>query len=46
VFGDLGITRHLPTGKVVSVELEALPAGAYPFTCGMNMLHGELAVKG
>lgn len=46
VFGDLGVSRHLPTGKVVSVELEAMPAGTYPFTCGMNMLHGELAVKG
>lgn len=46
VFGDFGISRKLPTGKIVSIDLPALSAGAYTFACGMNMLRGELQVDG
>jgi plastocyanin domain-containing protein len=45
VLPDLGITRHLPTGKVVTIDLPALRPGQYEFTCGMNMLRGRLMVE-
>lgn len=46
VFGDLGVSRHLPTGRVVPIDLPALQAGTYAFACGMKMLRGELRVEG
>lgn len=45
VFSDLGISRGLPTGERVAIDLPALPAGRYPFTCGMSMLRGELQIE-
>jgi len=44
-FRDLGILRDLPTGRVVTVDLPALRPGNYAFTCGMNMLRGQLQVR-
>ena len=46
VFGDLGLDAMLPGNAVTDVELPALPAGEYPFACGMNMVHGLLKVEG
>jgi plastocyanin domain-containing protein len=46
VLGDFGVSRHLPTGKVVPIDLPPLRAGVYTFTCGMNMLRGQLEVQG
>ncbi|OTA27436.1 ATPase [Alloscardovia macacae] len=46
VFADLGIDAHLPGHRKTSVNLPALPAGDYPFACGMNMVHGMLRVTG
>ena len=46
VFGDLGLDAMLPGNAVTDVELPALPAGEYPFVCGMNMVHGLLKVEG
>ncbi|WP_342377355.1 cupredoxin domain-containing protein [Myxococcus stipitatus] len=45
VLGDLGVSRTLPTGRVVSIDLPALKEGAYDFTCGMNMLRGRLIAE-
>jgi plastocyanin domain-containing protein len=45
VLGDLGVSRFLPTGRVVSIDLPALTPGAYDFTCGMNMLRGRLIAE-
>ncbi len=44
-FRDLGLLRDLPTGKVVTLDLPALQPGTYEFTCGMNMLRGQLQVR-
>jgi Cu+-exporting ATPase len=46
VFADLGLDAMLPGNTVTDVALPALPAGEYPFACGMNMVHGTLKVEG
>ena len=46
VFGDLGLDAMLPGNTATDVKLPALPAGDYPFACGMNMVHGLLRVEG
>ncbi|KAB7789497.1 HAD-IC family P-type ATPase [Bifidobacterium cebidarum] len=46
VFGDLGLDAMLPGNTSTEVKLPALPAGEYPFACGMNMVHGLLRVEG
>ncbi|KAA8823343.1 HAD family hydrolase [Bifidobacterium reuteri] len=46
VFGDLGLDAMLPGNTRTDVQLPALPAGDYPFACGMNMVHGSLHVEG
>lgn len=46
VFSDLGIDLALPANEHTELRLPALPAGEYPFACGMNMLHGMLRVEG
>ncbi|MCH9276500.1 HAD-IC family P-type ATPase [Bifidobacterium amazonense] len=44
VFGDLALDAMLPGNQCTDVHLPALPAGDYPFACGMNMVHGLLRV--
>ena len=46
VFADLGLDAMLPGNATSDVKLPALPAGGYPFACGMNMVHGLLRVEG
>ena len=46
VFGDLALDVMLPGNQRTDVALPALPAGDYPFACGMNMVHGLLRVTG
>ncbi|KAB8288664.1 ATPase [Bifidobacterium ramosum] len=46
VFGDLALDAMLPGNVRTDVQLPALPAGEYPFACGMNMVHGLLRVTG
>ncbi|RSX50593.1 ATPase [Bifidobacterium goeldii] len=46
VFSDLGLDVMLPGNDITDVNLPALPAGEYPFACGMNMVHGMLRVTG
>ncbi len=46
VFPDLGISADLPAFAETTVELPAQTSGEYGFACGMNMIHGLLAVDG
>ena len=45
VLGDFGIARDLPAIKTTPVEFTPEKSGEFPFTCGMNMLHGKLIVQ-
>ena len=45
ILGDFGIARDLPAFKTTSVEFTPEKSGEFPFTCGMNMLHGTLIVE-
>lgn len=45
VFPDFGINADLPMKRDFSVNLLPKKSGEYPFSCGMNMLHGKLVVK-
>jgi plastocyanin domain-containing protein len=44
ILGDFGIARDLPAFKTTTIEFTPDKAGEFPFTCGMNMLHGKLVV--
>ena len=46
VFPDLGVSAGLPAFAETAVELPALKPREYGFACGMNMIHGLLAVDG
>ncbi len=45
VFKDLNITKKLPVGEVVTVELKDLKSNEISFACGMNMLKGKVLVN-
>ena len=45
ILGDFGIARDLPAFKTTPVEFTPERSGEFPFTCGMNMLHGKLIVQ-
>lgn len=45
VLPAFGIRRELPQGTEVTIDLPALAAGEYAFTCGMNMMRGSLVVE-
>jgi plastocyanin domain-containing protein len=45
IIGDFGIARDLPAFKTTAVEFTPDKSGEFPFTCGMNMLHGKLIVE-
>jgi hypothetical protein len=45
VFPVLKITRQLPVGKAVVIELPAQPAGRLSFACGMDMYKGQIVVR-
>ncbi len=44
-FPALGIQRDLPPGQTVVIEVTPRKSGALAFTCGMNMMRGELVVQ-
>jgi Cu+-exporting ATPase len=44
VFPDFGIRRRLPAHAVSEVVITPDRAGEFPFSCGMNMLHGKVVV--
>ncbi|HQU90874.1 MAG TPA: cupredoxin domain-containing protein [Pyrinomonadaceae bacterium] len=45
ILSDFGIARDLPAFKTTAVEFTPDKSGEFPFTCGMNMLHGKLIVE-
>ncbi len=42
---DLHVRRELPAFQTTTIDLPALAAGTYPFSCGMGMLKGRLVVE-
>ena len=44
VLPDFGIRRALPAHAKTTVAILPERAGEFPFTCGMNMLHGKIRV--
>ena len=45
VFPALGISRDLPLGATILIELPALPVGELRFTCGMGMYKGAIVIQ-
>lgn len=45
IIGDFRIARDLPAFKTTAVDFVPDKTGEFPFTCGMNMLHGKLIVQ-
>ena len=45
VFPDLGITRELPLGQTVLIDIPAQPAGEFRFACGMGMYRGIIVAR-
>ena len=45
IIADFRIARDLPAFKTTAVEFTPDKPGEFPFTCGMNMLHGKLVVE-
>jgi len=43
-FPDFDISRHLPTGETVVIDIEDPEPGEYEFACQMGMLRGKLVV--
>lgn len=46
VLSEFKIKKYLPLNQKVSIEITPKKEGAYPFSCGMNMFHGKIIVKG
>jgi len=46
VLADFKIRKFLPLNEKVSFTLTPEKAGEYNFSCGMNMYHGKIVVKG
>lgn len=46
VLGDFKIRKFLPLNKKVTIELTPKQTGEFRFSCGMNMFHGKIIVKG
>lgn len=44
VFPSLGITKSLPAGKAVTVNVTPRQEGTISFTCGMGMFKGSIVV--
>jgi hypothetical protein len=44
-FPSLGIERELPPGQTVLIEITPRRTGPLAFSCGMNMMKGELLVQ-
>lgn len=45
VLSDFGIVRDLPAFETTTVEFTPEKTGEFTFTCGMNMLRGQLVVQ-
>lgn len=46
MFPDFDVSRTLPAGETVTIELEPQTPGEYEFSCQMGMLRGKLVVTG
>lgn len=46
VLSEFKIRKYLPLNQKVSIEITPKKEGVYPFSCGMNMFHGKIIVKG
>jgi plastocyanin domain-containing protein len=44
VLPEFGIRRALPAFEKTRIEIVPERVGEYPFSCGMNMLHGKIRV--
>lgn len=42
VLPDFGLRRRLPAFQATAVEFTPERPGTYPFSCGMNMVRGEI----
>lgn len=45
VFKDLHITKKLPVGRVVLIDIPTDASGEFAFACGMNMFKGKIIVQ-
>jgi Cu+-exporting ATPase len=45
VIPEFGIRRSLPAHARTSIEVIPHRTGEFPFSCGMNMLHGTIRVE-
>lgn len=45
VFPKLNVTRKLPVGETVSIEINPTDTGEIAFACGMGMLKGKVLVQ-
>ena len=41
---EFRLRRRLPAFQKTSIEIVPERAGEFPFSCGMNMLHGKIRV--
>jgi len=46
VLPEFGIRRELPANARTPIRILPERAGEFPFSCGMNMLHGKIRVEG
>lgn len=46
VLGDFKIRKHLPLNEKVTIEITPPKAGEFIYSCGMNMFHGKIVVRG
>jgi len=44
VLPDFRVRRRLPTGRKTAITIVPPSPGEFPFSCGMNMLHGTIRV--
>jgi YHS domain-containing protein len=44
VFPTFGVRRPLPAFETTAIDLPAPAPGTYPFSCGMDMMHGWIVV--
>jgi P-type Cu+ transporter len=44
VLPDFGVRRALPAHAKTAIEIVPQREGEFPFSCGMNMLHGKIRV--
>ena len=45
VFSEFKLRRDLPAFETTAIDILPTKAGAFEFTCGMNMLRGKLVVR-